>query len=448
MAIKTESKKFQISDALYVSPLQIVDDITSWLARMQASKRYSKYPDFLFIKKSGDFNFKAAKKIYDVMRDQDFKKSVLQQSEQSLSKNDGKTDNAHILWTIDKGETNPWFGWVPSKNIIALEKVGNKVVGVEHIAYVFKIKDVEYQVRQNRNKNEIITTLWNSKDKDGKLETTQIENIEDLDEDVQKELKGYTFGVEKWTGNLPSFVFEKNTADGTNDSAYITTELEELIVLKQKKRDEILFNSTKVLNVGRTTQDRNKIDQNASAAVEKQAKMMAASSVIALPSQAIGTTAQVSVAQARPNLDVFSLEERRLKGDILKKTGGITDIDSKGTVQVTDAQTYAAQGSEFIMANEKVSSRQDALKKFAEVIIDYYQNIAKDEIFADIKDVLVIINQEESISELDQLNALILAKNNKFISESVAIARYLGISILDSLNISKINFEGLDKKEE
>ncbi|MCS5736462.1 UNVERIFIED_CONTAM: hypothetical protein RF648_18245 [Kocuria sp. CPCC 205274] len=218
-----------------------------------------------------------------------------------------------------------------------------------------------------------------------------------------------------------------------------------MIVLKQKKRDEILFNSTKVLNVGRTTQDRNKTDQNASAAAEKQAKMMAAASVIALPSQALGTTSQVSVARARPNLDVFSAEERKLKGDILKKTGGITDLDSKGTVQVTDTQTYAAQGSEFIMANEKVSSRQDALKKFAEIIVDYFQNLKKDAIFEDIADVLVIINQEESISELDQLNGLILAKQNKFISESVAIARYLGISILDSLVISKINFEGLDK---
>lgn len=441
MAIKQNDKEFNISDALYVSPKQITDDITSWLARMQGAKRYSKYPDFLFIKKSGDFNYLAAKKLYDILRDQDFKKSVLQASEISLSKNDGKKENAYILWTIDIGEKTPWFNWVPSKNIVFLETVGNKIIGVQHIAYIFKIKDTSYQIRQYRNKDEIKTTLWTI----GKQEITEITDYDNLTDDVKEEIKKYTLGSVAWTGNIPSFVFEKNTADGLSDSAFISTEIEELIVLKQKKRDEILFNSTKVLNVGRTTQDRNKTDQNASAAAEKQAKMMAAASVIALPSQALGTTAQVSVAQARPNLDVFSAEERKLKGDILKKTGGITDLDSKGTVQVTDAQTYAAQGSEFIMANEKVSSRQDALKKFAEIIVDYFQNLKKDAIFEDIADVLVIINQEESISELDQLNGLILAKQNKFISESVAIARYLGISILDSLVISKINFEGLDK---
>lgn len=441
MAIKQNDKEFNISDALYVSPKQITDDITSWLARMQGAKRYSKYPDFLFIKKSGDFNYLAAKKLYDILRDQDFKKSVLQASEISLSKNDGKKENAYILWTIDIGEKTPWFNWVPSKNIVFLETVGNKIIGVQHIAYIFKIKDTSYQIRQYRSKDEIKTTLWTI----GKQEITEITDYDNLTDDVKEEIKKYTLGSVAWTGNLPSFVFEKNTADGLSDSAFISTEIEELIVLKQKKRDEILFNSTKVLNVGRTTQDRNKTDQNASAAAEKQAKMMAAASVIALPSQALGTTAQVSVAQARPNLDVFSAEERKLKGDILKKTGGITDLDSKGTVQVTDAQTYAAQGSEFIMANEKVSSRQDALKKFAEIIVDYFQNLKKDAIFEDIADILVIINQEESISELDQLNGLILAKQNKFISESVAIARYLGISILDSLVISKINFEGLDK---
>lgn len=441
MAIKQNDKEFNISDALYVSPKQITDDITSWLARMQGAKRYSKYPDFLFIKKSGDFNYLAAKKLYDILRDQDFKKSVLQASEISLSKNDGKKENAYILWTIDIGEKTPWFNWVPSKNIVFLETVGNKIIGVQHIAYIFKIKDTSYQIRQYRSKDEIKTTLWTI----GKQEITEITDYDNLTDDVKEEIKKYTLGSVAWTGNLPSFVFEKNTADGLSDSAFISTEIEELIVLKQKKRDEILFNSTKVLNVGRTTQDRNKTDQNASAAAEKQAKMMAAASVIALPSQALGTTAQVSVAQARPNLDVFSAEERKLKGDILKKTGGITDLDSKGTVQVTDTQTYAAQGSEFIMANEKVSSRQDALKKFAEIIVDYFQNLKKDAIFEDIADVLVIINQEESISELDQLNGLILAKQNKFISESVAISRYLGISILDSLVISKINFEGLDK---
>ncbi|MCS5736464.1 UNVERIFIED_CONTAM: hypothetical protein RF648_18335 [Kocuria sp. CPCC 205274] len=64
---------------------------------MQGAKRYSKYPDFLFIKKSGDFNYLAAKKLYDILRDQDFKKSVLQASEISLSKNDGKKENAYIL---------------------------------------------------------------------------------------------------------------------------------------------------------------------------------------------------------------------------------------------------------------------------------------------------------------------------------------------------------------
>lgn len=441
MAIKQNDKEFNISDALYVSPKQITDDITSWLARMQGAKRYSKYPDFLFIKKSGDFNYLAAKKLYDILRDQDFKKSVLQASEISLSKNDGKKENAYILWTIDIGEKTPWFNWVPSKNIVFLETVGNKIIGVQHIAYIFKIKDTSYQIRQYRSKDEIKTTLWTI----GKQEITEITDYDNLTDDVKEEIKKYTLGSVAWTGNIPSFVFEKNTADGLSDSAFISTEIEELIVLKQKKRDEILFNSTKVLNVGRTTQDRNKTDQNASAAAEKQAKMMAAASVIALPSQALGTTAQVSVAQARPNLDVFSAEERKLKGDILKKTGGITDLDSKGTVQVTDAQTYAAQGSEFIMANEKVSSRQDALKKFAEIIVDYFQNLKKDAIFEDIADILVIINQEESISELDQLNGLILAKQNKFISESVAISRYLGISILDSLVISKINFEGLDK---
>ncbi|MFW3387946.1 UNVERIFIED_CONTAM: hypothetical protein RF648_18240, partial [Kocuria sp. CPCC 205274] len=59
-----------------------------------------------------------------------------------------------------------------------------------HIAYIFKIKDTSYQIRQYRSKDEIKTTLWTI----GKQEITEITDYDNLTDDVKEEIKKYTLG--------------------------------------------------------------------------------------------------------------------------------------------------------------------------------------------------------------------------------------------------------------
>lgn len=431
------TKNFNIEEFLFTNPAVIKEEACKWLAERQAQKRYPKPVDIFYIKSSGDFSYKASKLTMDLFNDQELM-SLLYRLEYELSFNNGQKENATRYILIDNGITRPIYtlaGIITEK-----EKFANRTISITVEKEVIVVDKQEYYVLEYRNKDKIETMLSTSKKTENK-----IVDFDSLSKDVKEAIANITFGEEAWTGTFEPFVEFTNTPNEYSDLAYITNELEELCVLAQKKRDDINFSSVKVVDTGRISKDKDK-SNNAEAVAEMNAKKMAASSVVIADKMGLEGQQGATVINNVPSTSIYDNAIRTVLNTILKKTGGATDVDSKGTVQQSKGEVLMSQGDAFKADMWKANHRQNKLKELAVKNWKVHTELLKITLpFADIEEAYAIVSQEEVLSEKELIENIKAARDQKLmLGNLIGFARYNGLSLVEAYKLNKTNWEGLN----
>ena len=431
----SKERTFKVEEFLYINPNEIVKSTLKWLATRQAQKRYAKDPDVLVINKDGSYNLDASILLRDLTSRQNLVDEIFFKTEEDLSYNNGVEHNAYNFWLLDHDGNEPIVTRVDSNEIIDFTtfkgRVTSLTVEVQHI----KLENgADYKIRETRTKESITRELVDENDSVVNLDTLKI------DEESKNDLEFLLSPVTEWTADFEPFVELKNTSDAKSDKTFVIQELEDLVVTSQKKRDNLLFSGTKVVTDKRSSKDRQKKPNDGVGEAEKAAKMMAASSVVRTPENLVGSSAS-SIASSPPNLTEYSNEIRTLLNTILKKTGGATDVDSKGTVQQSKGEVMMSQGDEYKVAKWKLNNRQKKIKELYEKIWKIYTVILKQtNAFKDAKSIHVLLAPDEVLSQTEQLANLATAVEKGFINKTVAFARFNNMTIVDAVELQALSF--------
>ncbi len=432
--------EFKIDDYLYVNPEEIKRGILEWVAERQAQKRYSKPIDAVFVKEKGFYSYDASKLIYDLMFNQQWHDKIFYKSEKMLSYNNGQLENSNIAWLIDVDGTEPIVRL--ADNIRSVQEFKNKEVEIEiDLEQIKSDKGDLFYVVETRNKDEIRREI--GKEQDNQFVPLQKNDLSELPKEVKEQLQELNLGIEEWKGDFEPFVYLENNPDRKSDRNLIETELDDIVVQIQKKRDDILYSSVKVVGSGLKTKNKSKEGFNATAQAEKNAKKYAAGSVIVRDTTALEGAASTVIANAIPNTDTYDRAIRTTLNTILKKTGGATDVDSKGTVQQSKGEVLMSQGDEYKVSNWKKTNRQNKIKDLLNKIMKTYTQILKNtKPFSSVKNVFAFISQEEVLSEREQLENAKLAIELGISNKLLLQARYHNMTILEMYEMKDLKFGG------
>lgn len=435
-----DNNEFKIDDYLYVNPAEIKRAIMEWVAERQAQKRFSKPVDTVFIKEKGFYSYEASKLIHDLMINQEMADEVFYATEKKLSYNNGQIDNAHALWLIDVDGSEPIVRMADGIRSVSIFK--NRAFEVEiDIEQIKSDKGNLFYVVETRNKDEIRRQV--GKENEGEFTPLTDEELASLPDEVANKLEDLNLGVEEWKGDFEPFVYIKNNPDNKSDRNYVETELNDIVTQIQKKRDDINFSSVKVVSVGLKNKNKSKEGFDADAQAEKNYKKMAASSVVLRDTTSLEGTASSLISNAIPNTDAYDRAIRTSINTILKKTGGATDVDSKGTVQQSKGEVLMSQGDEYKVSNWKKTNRQVKIKELVTKLMKTYTQILKiTKPFAAVKSLFTFISQEEVLSEREQLENAKLAIELGISNKLLIQARYHNMTVLEMYEYKDIKFGG------
>lgn len=431
---------FDIDKYLFVNPEQIKTGVMQWLAHRQAQKRYSKPIDVILKHSTGVYAYKSSKIIHDLITNQEMNSEIFYETERLLSYDENSPDGtAHVVWTIDADSSEPIIGL--TTNVWSVKRFKGKAIEVSIQLEVIKSEnDAYYYVVETRSKEAITVGLYNEERVE--IPLTEFDN---LPAEVIEQIKEMKFGETTWEGNFEPFVYLKNNPSGTNDRSLVEGELDEIVLLTQKKRDDILYSSVKVVTSGLKNNNKEKKGNNANFTALANAKKMAASSIVQRDSTALEGNANSVIVNAIPNTDYYDRAIRTVLNTILKKTGGATDVDSKGTVQQSKGEILMSQGDEYKVSNWKKTNRQMKLKELFEKVKSTYTQVIKNtKSFADIDSMFVFISQEEVLSEREQLENAKLAMELGMTNSLLIQARYHNMTILEMFEFQNLSFEGVD----
>lgn len=432
------ANKFKIDDFLWINPDNIRQSTLEWLAERQAQKRYSKDVDLFILNETGVLNSDATRLILNLSREQNFNDQIFYKTEKMISFNNGQVDNAEVFWLLDYDASEPIV--TLCDEVIAKTEYKNKVISIEIVKQIIESSGgVDYYVLEYRSKEMIETYLASGKN------YLRVEDINTVPQEVRASIE-WDLEIKDWPLDFEPFVHIQNTPEGKSDANFIQHELDELAVVSQKKRDDILLSSVKIVGMGPGHNNKKK-DNTMTDTAEDNLKKYASQSVIANQSLGFGDAPATVIANAVPNTDTYDRAIRTLLNSMLKKTGGATDVDSKGTVQQSKGEVLMSQGDEYKVSKWKAKNRQEKIKELFTKIWKIYTTVLKiTNPFKNAERLFVIISQEEVLSELEMLENLNKAEQYGYTNKVISYARYNGLNVIDAYDMMQMQLGALDVK--
>ncbi len=423
--------QFDYKKYINTNPKEFIDETLKWLGSRQAQKRFSKTPDIVMITKNGQYNYEGSKIMHDLITEFNLNTELFTKTEKHLSYNNGRKDNAEAIWTIDV-EAGKVIVRLQTE-IYSLTRYAGKVVEVEIQKEIIEIDNSSYKLLETRNANSIKTSIVDKNNNKLDIDSLPIELKKKIQENYDED--------KEWPLDFEPFVYMSNNEERTSDSAYITSELEELVSLKQKKREDIFLTSVKVIEVGQGSASKLKGKKNNVEKANENLINYSATSIQIRDNTSLEGSPSATVVNNVPNTTAYDNSIRTVLNTILKKTGGATDVDAKGTVQQSKSEILMTQGDEFKVAKWKLNDRQNKIKELFTKIWKVYTGILKiTKQFKEVESVHVIISQEEVLSETELLANLTTAKEQGFTSDLLAYARYNQLTIVDAYKLKKVNW--------